>query len=87
MDRFFTEFEIDESCRPKEWPRIPENGIPYSTDLVGWLSPIVVYGEIYQNPLTKLSAIRVKERRTFFKDLVFGQKRIQNRQIFQIKLD
>ena len=65
MDRFFIEFEIDESCRPKEWPRIPENGIPYSTDLVGWLSPIVVYGEIYQNPLTKLSAIRVKERRTF----------------------
>lgn len=53
--------ESVKSCRIQKWPRITENGLPYTIDMVGYLTPYVVYGEIATNPLTNYSEIRVKE--------------------------
>jgi len=50
-----------EFCRPREWPHLAENGIAYTVDMVGFLAPFVVFGELDTNRITNLSEIRVKE--------------------------
>ena len=50
-------------CKPGKWPKLIQNGLPYTIDMVGYLSPYVVYGEVGAEPqnYTGNSVIRVKE--------------------------